>query len=84
VTADPNWKPDPAKVASLIADYEADVAAQELIVERLRQLVDDEERELIHRQRRVEEVREAWSRHGVEIPAGLRGALGVETTEAAQ
>jgi len=43
---DPNWKPDPAKVAALLADHEADVLAQEMVVERLRQLVDDEEREL--------------------------------------
>ncbi|SNR32860.1 hypothetical protein [Blastococcus mobilis] len=79
MSIDPNWKPDPVKVAALIADHEADVAAQELIVEKLRDLVDDEERELTRRQRRVEEIREAWARHGVEVPDGLRGALGASS-----
>lgn len=77
MSLDPNWKPDPAKVAEMIADDEADVRAQELIVEKLRDLVDDEERELTRRQRRLDEIREAWARRGIEIPGGLKGALEV-------
>lgn len=70
---DPNWKPDPAKVADLIADYDDDVTAQQLLVERLRELLDDEERELYRRQDRVAEMRDAWAKHGVVIgPARQR------------
>jgi hypothetical protein len=67
VSLDPNWKPDPAKVAALISDHEADVSAQRLIVEKLHELVDDEERELTRRERRLEEIRDAWRRHGVDL-----------------
>jgi hypothetical protein len=64
---DPNWKPDPEKVRAVIADAEADVTAQRLLVERLRELLDDEERELTRRERRIADMREAWARHGVEV-----------------
>jgi phage terminase Nu1 subunit (DNA packaging protein) len=66
---DPNWKPDPAKVQALIAEHKAEAAAQELLVEKLRDLLDAEERELWRRKDRVTELRQAWAKYGVEIPA---------------
>lgn len=68
VTLDPNWKPDPVKVAALIAEHDAEVAAQQLLVDKLDELLDQEQRELRHRQDRVAQLRETWAKHGVEVP----------------
>jgi flagellar biosynthesis chaperone FliJ len=68
VSRDPNWKPDPAKVAELIAEHDVGVTAQQLLVDKLDELLDQAERELRHRQDRVAQLREAWAKHGVVIP----------------
>lgn len=68
MSIDPNWKPDPVKVKALIEEHKAEAAAQELLVEKLRDLLDYEERELRRRQDRVTELREAWAKHGVDVP----------------
>lgn len=59
---------DPAKAAELLADRERDIAVQEAIVERFRDLLDEEEREPIDRQRRLTDLLDALDRNGVELP----------------
>lgn len=69
MSVDPNWKPDPAKVAALIAEHDAEVTAQQLLVDKLDELLDQEQRELYRRQARVAQLRETWRKHGVDVPS---------------
>ncbi len=62
---------DPVKVRAVLDDADRLVGAQILLVDRLRTLLDDEERELARRQGRRDEMRAAWAAHGIETPTGL-------------
>lgn len=57
--SDPNWRPDPVKVAEHIAAREAAICAQQLVVGRLYELWDAADRELIRMQRSLTDFRDA-------------------------